>query len=149
MRSIDLPTKARSQSLRAAMTEAETKLWGALRNRRLAGAKFVRQAPVGPYFADFLCRTAMLVVEADGSQHAESAYDEERDAYLVAQGYAVLRVWNGDVLRSIGDVCETILAAVEGRLEPHDRHRIPSPRIGAAPHPPLRGAFSPLAGRRG
>jgi len=148
MRTIDIPTAARAQTLRSDMTEPESKLWHALRNRRLAGAKFIRQAPIGPYFADFVCREVKLIVEADGGQHADSAYDEKRDAYLIAQGYAVLRVWNADVMASMRDVRETILAALEGRLEPFDRHRVPSTKFGAAPHPTLRATFSPHAERR-
>ena len=148
MRTKDLPSFARAQSLRADMTEPESKLWTALRNRRLAGAKFIRQAPIGPYFADFLRREAKLIVEADGGQHADNAYDEKRDVYLVAQGYAALRVWNAEVMASMRDVCETILAALEGRLEPYERYRVPSSKVSAAPHPALRATFSPLAGRR-
>ena len=54
MRTRDIPKSARA--LRAASTEAEEKLWYRLRDRRLGGTKFVRQAPVGPYYADFVCR---------------------------------------------------------------------------------------------
>ena len=149
MRTHDLPTTARAQTLRAAQTESGTKLWHCLRDRRLCGAKFVRQAPVGPYYADFLCRAFMLIVEVDGSQHAQSAYDEKRDASLVARGYRVLRFWNDDVLRAIDDVCETIVAGIEGRLEPFERFKTPAIKSGAAPHPALRATFSPRAGRRG
>ena len=135
MRTHDLPTTARAQTLRAAQTESETKLWHRLRDRRLGGMKFVRQAPIGPYYADFVCRACKLIVEVDGSQHAQSAYDEKRDASLVAQGYRVLRFWNDDVLRAIDDVCETIVAATEGRLEPFERFRTLAVQSGAAPHP--------------
>ena len=67
---------------------------------------------------------AMLVVEFDGSQHIESDYDERRDAYMVAQGYNVLRFWNADVREDISSVCETIFAAIEGRLAPYERFKI-------------------------
>ena len=108
----------------------------------------MRQAPIGPYYADFVCRACKLVVELDGSQHAESAYDDKRDAILIALGYRVLRFWNVDVLGSIDDVCETIVAAVEGRLTPFGRFKGPATEAGSAPHPALRATFSPLAGRR-
>jgi very-short-patch-repair endonuclease len=65
MRTRNLPRSARAQTLRAASTEAEKKLWLRLRDRRLGGAKFVRQAPIGPYYADFVCRACKLVVELD------------------------------------------------------------------------------------
>ena len=74
----------------------------------------MRQAPVGPYYADFACRARKLIVEVDGSQHVDSAYDDKRDAILIALGYRVLRLWNADVLGSIDDVCETIVARDRG-----------------------------------
>src|SRR5208282_3092352 len=96
MRTRHIPKFARAQTLRAASTEAEKKLWHRLRDRRLGGTKFVRQASIGPYYADFVCRACKLVIELDGSQHAESAYDDKRDAILIAQGYRVLLFWNAD-----------------------------------------------------
>jgi very-short-patch-repair endonuclease len=149
MRTNDLPTTARAQTLRAAQTDAERKVWHRLRDRRLGGAKFVRQAPVGPYFADFACRESKLIVELDGSQHVDSAHDATRDAFLVSEGYSVLRFWNDDALRRIDSVCETILAALEGRLEPFERFKRPTPKVGAAPHLALRATFSPQSGAKG
>ncbi len=130
----------RARSLRRAETDAERALWLKLRDRRLAGHKFVRQEPVGRFFADFACRDARLIVELDGWQHADNPRDTARDAALNAKGYAVLRFWNGEVLTAINDVCETILAAIEGRLEPFERYSRPSSA--------LSGTFSPHAGRR-
>jgi very-short-patch-repair endonuclease len=77
----------------------------------------VRQLPIGPYFADFACRDCLLVVEVDGSQHAESDWDRTRDGFMVAQGWSVIRFWNVDVLKECEQVLETILAAIEGRLD--------------------------------
>ena len=94
------------------MTEAEAKLWRELRDRRLDGIKFRRQAPVGAYVADFICPEAKLIVEIDGSQHAESTRDKHRDAELKRRGFRVLRFWNDDVLREISSVCDTIMAYV-------------------------------------
>jgi very-short-patch-repair endonuclease len=150
MRTRDIPKFARAQTLRAASTEAERKLWHRLRDRRLGGTKFVRQAPVGPYYADFVCRACKLVVELDGSQHVDSAHDDKRDAILIALGYRVLRFWNADVLSTIDDVCETIVAALEGRLEPFERFKQLTTEVGAAPHPSRlrRDTFSPLEARR-
>jgi very-short-patch-repair endonuclease len=149
MRTRNIPRSARAQTLRAASTEAEEKLWRRLRDRRLGGAKFVRQSPIGPYYADFVCRACKLVIELDGSQNADSAYDDKRDAILVALGYRVLRFWNADVLGSIDDVCETIVAAVEGWLTPFERFKSLTSEGGVAPHPALRATFSPQEGRRG
>ena len=109
-------TTERARGLRQGGNEAEALLWLELKRRRLGGYKFTRQLPVGPYFADFACREIWLVVEIDGSQHADSPYDRRRDEFLRAQGYSVLRFWNTDVLKHRSSVCETILAAFNGRL---------------------------------
>jgi 2-isopropylmalate synthase len=102
---------ARSRALRRSMTVAEAKLWQILRSRRLQNLKFRRQVPIGVYIVDFVCLSAGLVVEADGSHHSESAYDARRDAYLQAQGYRVLRFWNADILVRTKEVTDTICAA--------------------------------------
>lgn len=102
--------------MRSAGNEAEAVLWTELKARRLNGYKFVRQFPVGPYYPDFLCREKKLIVELDGSQHADAAHDEKRDAYLNATGYSVLRFWSVDLLRDRESVLETIVEALEGRL---------------------------------
>ena len=62
--------------------------------------------------SDFLCAEALLIVEIDGSQHADSDYDRERDAELKLRGFRVLRFWNDDVLREMNSVCDTIIAYV-------------------------------------
>ncbi|MBB2971063.1 endonuclease domain-containing protein [Mesorhizobium sp. RMAD-H1] len=106
----------RARSLRKQDNDAERKLWQALKDRRLNGYKFVRQFPIGPYYADFVCRESKLVVEVDGSQHAESEYDRRRDIFMKKEGYAVIRFWNVDVLNNSNAVLETIVAALDGRL---------------------------------
>ncbi|RWM28251.1 MAG: endonuclease domain-containing protein [Mesorhizobium sp.] len=107
---------ARARELRSGDNQAEGTLWNELKAKRLGGYKFVRQMPIGPYFADFACRSQRLIVELDGSQHAGSSYDRRRDEFMRSQGYSVLRFWNFDVLKNTRSVCETILAALEGRL---------------------------------
>ncbi len=102
--------RARARAMRGAPTDAELRLWRLLRDRRLCGLKFRRQVPVGPYIVDFLCVGAKLIVEADGSQHAENPRDETRDAYLARQGWIVLRFWNHEVMRNREGVLATILA---------------------------------------
>jgi very-short-patch-repair endonuclease len=95
---------------------AEAVIWTELKAKRLGGYKFVRQMPIGPYFADFACRSARLVVELDGSQHADSSRDRLRDEFMRAAGYSVLRLSSSDALKQTRSVCETILAAADGRL---------------------------------
>lgn len=87
-----------------------------MRNRQINGFKFVRQLPIGKYFADFACREKHLVVEVDGSQHADSAYDHCRGEFVNRDGWAILRFWNVDMLMRTDAVTETILAVLDGRL---------------------------------
>ena len=61
----------RGRRLRAGLTDEERKLWAHLRAQRLGGFKFRRQHPIGPYCADFCCVARHLIIELDGSQHAE------------------------------------------------------------------------------
>jgi len=82
-----------------------------LRDRRLQSLKFRRQTPVGPYIVDFLCIAHRLVVEVDGSQHAESPRDDTRDVWLMREGYRVIRFWNHEVLANKEGVLATIAAA--------------------------------------
>ena len=106
----------RSRVLRSQPVSAEAKLWEALRNRRLGGLKFVRQASIGPYFADFLCRECKVIVEVDGGTHAtevEIASDFTRSRELSRLGYRVFRVRNEDVFESIDRVFEALLAFIE------------------------------------
>jgi very-short-patch-repair endonuclease len=112
MRGPDRKTTTRVRQLRTNATDAETKLWFAVCDRRLAGFKFVRQKPIGPYVVDFLRRDRNLIIEVDGGQHAESKRDQVRDAYLASEGYRVLRFWNSDVLGNLDGVLETILASL-------------------------------------
>ncbi|RWL95227.1 endonuclease domain-containing protein [Mesorhizobium sp.] len=101
-----------ARSLRREMTEAENKLWQELRDRRLDRIKFRRQAPIGKYVADFVCLEARLIIEIDGSQHADSESDRIRSAELKASGFRVLRFWNDDVVKDLDSVCDTIIAYV-------------------------------------
>jgi very-short-patch-repair endonuclease len=104
-------TKARSNAkkLRRSATDAETKMWRLLRDRRLAAFKFRRQTPVEGYILDFVCFERKIVVEVDGSQHFESSKDKQRDAALTREGFHVLRYWNNDVLQRPEAVLEDIL----------------------------------------
>jgi very-short-patch-repair endonuclease len=143
--------------MRGAPTDAELRLWRLLRDRRLSGIKFRRQVPVGPYIVDFLCVGAKLIVEADGSQHAESPRDKTRDAYLESQGWKVLRFWNNEVSQNREGVLETILAQASRPSSGPPGHLLPEGEgaLNAAFHPGDRtganvSAASPSpSGRRG
>ncbi|MEN0087030.1 MAG: endonuclease domain-containing protein [Pseudomonadota bacterium] len=113
-----LPKTQFARQLRQSQTDAEAILWRELRNRNLNDYKFVRQFPLGPYITDLVCRQQMLVVELDGSQHAQSDADQKRDRFLLARGYSILRFWNHEVLEELEAVLATILVALEGKLKP-------------------------------
>jgi very-short-patch-repair endonuclease len=85
-------------------------MWYFLRRGNLLGFRFRRQAPIGPYIVDFLCIDAALVIEIDGSQHADArVYDARRERLLAARGLRVLRFWNTEVLLETEGVIEVIL----------------------------------------
>jgi len=103
----------RSRELRLNATDAERKLWAQLSARKIAGVRFNRQFPVGPFICDFVSRTAKLVIEVDGGQHAvDVEKDKARTAYLEAQGFRVIRFWNNDVL----DRIEGLVSEIERSL---------------------------------
>ena len=109
----------RARELRRTMTDAERRLWSGVRDRRLEGLKFRRQVPVGPYIADFVCTDAMLVVEADGSQHHDEEarwYDYRRSELLAREGYEVIRFDNTEILRDPGQVLDKIAARARERI---------------------------------
>src|SRR5262245_44250092 len=105
----------RARALRTQMTDAERKLWFALRDRRFASFKFRRQVPLGPFIGDFVCFGARLVVEVDGGQHADSLRDEQRDRWLAANDFLVKRFWNNDVLTNIEGALIVLLALLHER----------------------------------
>jgi very-short-patch-repair endonuclease len=144
-------THVRAHQLRRNTTDAEKKLWRHLRRLDLDGSHFRRRVPIGPYIADFACMATRLLIEIDGSQHAEdrkNAHDEARTRWLDKEGYRVLRFWNNDITKNIDGVMEAVYAALHGSLsaEPvplkHQRRRrrgpshFPTPaRIARRPSP--------------
>ncbi len=93
--------------------QAEAIMWRMLRDRRCEGAKFQRQAPLGPYIVDFVCFAARLVVEIDGPSHLEEAQvrsDIARDSWLRTQAFRVLRLPNDLVIASTELALQQIVA---------------------------------------
>ena len=106
---------ARARWLRANQTDAERALWLRLRELRQQGHHFRRQAPIGPYIADFVCHSARLVIEVDGGQHGlddEAAADARRTLWLEGEGYRVLRFWNPDILGNMDGVMQVVREAL-------------------------------------
>ena len=111
-------TLARARALRREETPAESRLRRALRGV-LPGAKFRRQVPMGPYFADLISHRCKLIVEVDGSQHGEMVeQDAARTRFLESEGYRVLRFWNNEVLQNLDGVLTVIAAALPKALSP-------------------------------
>lgn len=110
--------KAKARKMRREPTLAERKLWQLLRVRR---PRFTRQLVIDRYIVDFACRSARVVIELDGGQHAFQAdADAERTAYLEREGWIVLRFWNNEVPEHPEGVIARIEAAV-ARSATHPR----------------------------
>jgi very-short-patch-repair endonuclease len=122
---------ARARHLRSNMTDAEQRLWQALRRSQFNGFQFRRQHPMGPCTLDLYCPRLRLAVEVDGGQHAEARKlaDGHRARWLADKDIAVVRYWNNDVLSNLRGVIEDLLTHVEKRAS------------GLTPSPPL-----PLSG---
>lgn len=104
-----------ARRLRRRQTDVERNLWARLKSKQIEGVKFRRQQPLGPYVVDFVCLEKKIVVEIDGGHHNEddvSLKDSDRAAWLVGEGYRVLRFWNNDVLNQMESVLEEIREAV-------------------------------------
>ena len=107
----------RARELRNAMTDAEVILWSRLKRLRTDGFHIRRQAPFRGYFLDFVCFERRVVIEVDGSQHADdehAAHDRLRDAVLSREGFRVLRFWNADVRKNLDGVMYSVLMALNG-----------------------------------
>jgi very-short-patch-repair endonuclease len=105
-------TKFAAKNLRKATTDAERKIWQRLRSEQL-GVKFRRQHPFENYVLDFVCLERRLVIEVDGSQHAEQQnYDEQRTEKLRTAGLTVLRFWDNEVLNETDAVVQVIWNAL-------------------------------------
>lgn len=115
MSAIDQFRRSRARALRNAETSAERALWRLLKSLPLKGTHFRRQAPVGPYIADFACLSQRLLIELDGPSHAMpdgQAHDLRRTAFLEAEGYRILRFWNSELFENPDGVLETIRLAL-------------------------------------
>jgi very-short-patch-repair endonuclease len=113
--------RKRARALRVDATKAERIIWRAVRAHRLQGVHFRRQTPIGPYIVDFVSHRCKLIVELDGGQHFDDAYearDARRDKFLRAKGFRVLRFSNYDVMTNLEGVWDVIAAAVDEALPP-------------------------------
>ncbi len=109
----------RGRELRQTATTPERLLWGRLRGKQVHGVRFRRQHPLDPFFVDFYCYAASLVVEIDGESHVgRAAADAERERYLRERGLRVIRFTNDQVIHNLDTVVEAIAGAVAGSQRP-------------------------------
>jgi very-short-patch-repair endonuclease len=131
------------RKLRANPTLAERVFWQSIYALRTNGWHFRKQVELGPYYVDFACLHAGLVIEIDGETHGDPVVqknDVTRDQYLVVRGFRVLRFSNHDVMTNREGVYESVVAALEGRTGNH--------RATPPPQPSPQGGGC-LAGDRG
>jgi len=98
-----MPSTEVARRLRPDQTPAERKFWELLHPFRDAGWHFRRQAPIGDYVIDFVCKRAGIAFEIDGDSHyldGAEARDMVRTRYLESRGYRVVRFTNPDVLEN-------------------------------------------------
>ncbi len=144
--------------MRTSMNATELLIWSRIRGRKIDGWKFRRQHPIGPYFVDFYCPGARLIVEIDGPAHDDvrSAYDERRQAWLERLGNRVVRIPAHEISRSLDDVMQWIYLELIEQEKMGFARRSPTPprsrgggaegaggalRADSAPSPGFAGHF--------
>ena len=102
----------RAKELRCEMTPAEKILWQRLRSIKLKGLHFRRQQVIYGYFADFYFHQHGLIVEVDGGIHEkQKEYDADREAYLIAFGFRIIRFTNEEVNNDRKGVLQKVVEA--------------------------------------
>jgi len=137
-------TVQRAQALRKEMTGPEKELWRILGGSKLAGYRFRRQHPFGPFILDFYCASKKVVVEIDGRTHfSEEARqaDEDRTMYLGMYGLHVVCFTNDDVIHNSGAVATRILEVLRERVT--HKPFPPPPPSGRGRTPPVLSALVP------
>ena len=115
------PKSERARELRHEVGDAEKLVWRLLCDRQLAGCKFRRQHPIGPYFADFACVARKLVVEIDGEHHVfQTEADARRTELTERKGWRVIRFWANEVVSNIEGIGTEILTHLTPALSPHE-----------------------------
>jgi very-short-patch-repair endonuclease len=98
------------------MTDGERKPWRELREfRHWFGVHVRKQAPIGPYVADFAIHEQRIVIEVDGEHHFThegQGRDRQRDQWLASQGYRVLRFNTGELSDAFDGCVEEIMRAL-------------------------------------
>jgi len=139
MTGIHPTTRANARKLRHEMTPQERQLWAKLRElNRMLGLHFRRQAPIGPFIADFADLGRRVVIEVDGGGHG-GLRDVARDEWLVSQGFPVIRFWNPEVSGNLDGVMQLVLDALGPLDEAPPPHPSPTRGEGGAERRKLLG----------
>ena len=111
---IDPETLNYARANRKGLNLAEVLLWTELRGSQL-GPRFRRQVPMGPFVADFVCKSHKLIVELDGESHAwRDLQDGRRTDFLRGRGFKVIRFANWHVYDAMAWVLNEIAAELGG-----------------------------------
>jgi len=121
-----------ARTMRKNLTKQEAKLWVYLKDLRKEGYQFRKQVPFQDFILDFVCFSAKLVIELDGSQHGEMLHkqsDDLRDAELEKEGFTVLRFWNNEIDQNLEGVMIRVCEHLSNV----------TPTIGFAATSPIKG----------
>ena len=108
-----------AKALRNRETFAEKLLWSRLRNKQL-GYHFRRQHPLSNYVVDFFCEQLKLVIEVDGSIHADPQValdDQNKELSLRSEGLEIIRFTNDAIIKDVNAVVENIKEKIS-RIHP-------------------------------
>lgn len=108
----------RAREMRRKPTRAEALLWEELRDKKLDGIRFRRQAPLLGFIADFYAPKVKTVIELDGRIHdGRIERDVKRDQIFEENGLRVLRFTNLEVETNMEHVLDQISEDIWKRWE--------------------------------
>ena len=112
----NLKLKERARELRKAGNLSEVILWNAVKNKQFLNLDFDRQKVIGNYIVDFYCKSLGLVIEIDGSSHADKEeYDETREGFLKSYGLKVIHFYDKDIKKNLNGVLSYLKQIVNER----------------------------------
>ena len=106
------------KKLRTRSTAPERRLWRLLYPLRTGDFHFRKQEQIGPFYVDFACHHANLIIELDGETHYVQGAQERdvvRDAFLRGHGYTLLRFTNDELMQNTEGVYRVILETLRDR----------------------------------
>jgi very-short-patch-repair endonuclease len=108
----------RAKELRKAGNLSEVLFWQTFKDKRKFGFDVDRQVIIGNYIVDFFIPELGLVFEIDGSSHDDKMeYDAERDAFMKDLNLQVVRIFDIDVKKNMGNVYNFVSETIHKRKE--------------------------------